>query len=110
MRGHLTWLGKIRTLEKLLAGVLAEEGVVGDRSRKVVNHELEDWLDVLLSVAGVVGKSGIPVTTVEDETGKVHGSSSDLAGWVLEEAVVEAANLKKVLAKRTGLDIVVVGL
>lgn len=51
-----------------------------------------------------------PFTTVKDEASEIHGGSGDMAGRVLDEAVVEATNLKEVLAKGTGLDIVVVGL
>ena len=98
------------TLQELLAGVLAEEGVVNNRTVKVVDHELEDRLDVTLGVAGVVGKGGVPLTTLKDSTGKVHGGSSDMARRVLEEAVVEAANLKEILSECAGLDVVVVGL
>lgn len=47
------------TLQELLAGVLAEEGVVLDRTVEVVDHELEDGLDLLLGVASVGGKSSI---------------------------------------------------
>ena len=98
------------TLQELLAGVLAEEGVVNNRAVEVVDHELEDGLDVVLGVAGVVGKGGVPLTTLKDSTGKVHGGSSDMARRVLEEAVVETANLKQILAESAGLDVVVVGL
>lgn len=96
------------TLQELLAGIFAEEGVVDDRAVKVVNHELEDRLDVLLGVAGVVGQGRVPSSTLEDSTGQVHGGGSDMTGRVLEEAVVEAADLKKVLAKCACLDVVVV--
>ena len=44
----------IHTLQKLLACVFAEEGVVLDRTSEVVNHQLEDWLNFLLSVSGVM--------------------------------------------------------
>lgn len=98
------------TLQELLAGVFAEESVVNNGSVKVVNHELEDRLNFLLGVAGVDSKSGIPLATLEDSTGEIHGGSSDMTRRVLKEAVVETANLKQVLAERTGLDVVVVGL
>lgn len=81
-----------------------------DGAVKVVDHELEDRLDVLLSVASIVGESGIPLATLQHSTGKVHGSGGDVTGRVLQEAVVEAANLEKVFAESTGLDVVVVGL
>jgi len=42
------------TLHKLLTSVFAEESIVNDRAGKVVDHELEDWLDVLLGVASIV--------------------------------------------------------
>ena len=47
------------TLEELLAGVLLVECLVDDRPGKVVDHELEDGLDLLLGVAGIVGDGGI---------------------------------------------------
>ena len=75
-----------------------------DGSREVVDHELQDRLDLLLRVAGVVcegvilwmlvgdcsieGMITYPRATLEDETSKVHGSSGDLAWGVGEEAVV----------------------
>jgi hypothetical protein len=96
------------TLQELLAGIFAEEGVVDDGPVKVVNHELEDRLNVLLGVAGVVGEGRVPSTTFEHSTGQVHGGGSNMTGRVLEEAVVEAADLEKVLAQCAGLDVVVV--
>jgi hypothetical protein len=47
------------TLEEFLASVLAEEGVMLDGTVEVVDHELEDGLNLLFGVAGVNGKSGI---------------------------------------------------
>ena len=96
------------TLQELLAGIFAEESVVNDGTVKVVDHELEDRLDVVLGVAGVVGKGRVPRSTFEHSTGQVHGGGSDMAWGVLEEAVVEAADLEKVLAERACLDVVVV--
>jgi hypothetical protein len=42
------------TLQKLLAGVLLEEGLVRNRAGEVVNHQLQNRLDLLLGVAGVM--------------------------------------------------------
>ncbi len=42
------------TLQELLAGILAEEGLVDDGAVKVVDHELEDWLDLVLGIARIV--------------------------------------------------------
>ena len=47
------------TLEKLLAGIFAEEGVMSDWTSEVVDHELEDRLNILLGVASVVGESSV---------------------------------------------------
>lgn len=47
------------TLQELLAGVLLVEGLVDDRTGKVVDHELEDGLDLLLGVASIVSNGGI---------------------------------------------------
>lgn len=97
-----------------------------DGSREVVDHELQDRLDLLLRVAGVVcegvilwmlvgdcsieGMITYPRATLEDETSKVHSSGSNLAWGVGEETMVQAANLEEVLAQCAGLDVVVVGL
>ena len=96
------------TLQELLAGIFAEESIVDNGTVKVVNHELEDRLDVLLGVAGVVSQGRVPSSTFEHSTGQVHGGGSDMTRRVLKESVVEAANLKKVLAKCACLDVVVV--
>ena len=47
------------TLQKLLASILLEEGLVNDRTCQVVNHELDDRLNLLLIVSGIVSKSCI---------------------------------------------------
>lgn len=102
--------GKIRTLQELLAGVLLEEGLVGHWAGEVVNHETEDWVNLLLVVSGIVGDGSIPSASLKNLAGQVHGTSSDLTWKVLHEAVVEKGNLHKVLSESTGLDIVVIGL
>lgn len=98
-----------------------------DRTVQVIDHKLKDWLDFLLGVAGIDGEGGVlmqsvklisdimtmttyPFTTVQDKACQVHSGSSDVTRRVLDEAVVEASNLEKVLAKSTSLDVVVVGL
>lgn len=48
-----------QTLEELLASVLAEEGIVLDGTIKVVDHELEDGLNLLLGVTSVDGEGSI---------------------------------------------------
>lgn len=114
------------TLQELLASILLKESLVHDGSREVVDHELQDRLDLLLRVAGVVcegvilwmlvgdcsieGMITYPRATLEDETSKVHSSGSNLAWGVGEETMVQAANLEEVLAQCAGLDVVVVGL
>lgn len=52
------------TLEELLASVLLEERVVLDRAVEVVDHEQQNWLNLLLRVASVVGESGVLVLTL----------------------------------------------
>lgn len=47
------------TLEELLAGIFLEEGFVGDGTGKVVNHKLEDGLNLLLVVTGIVRQSRV---------------------------------------------------
>jgi len=47
------------TLHEFLAGIFAEECIVDDRSGEVVHHELEDRLNVLLCVAGIMCQSGV---------------------------------------------------
>lgn len=42
------------TLQKLLTGVLLEEGLVADRTGKIVNHEMHNWLYLLLSIPSIV--------------------------------------------------------
>ena len=42
------------TFQKLLAGILLEECFVDNGLGKVINHELEDRLDLIFSVAGVM--------------------------------------------------------
>lgn len=50
------------TLQELLASVLLVEGLVDDRPGKVVDHELEDGLDLLLGVASIVSNGGILIS------------------------------------------------
>jgi hypothetical protein len=47
----LARLGDMHTFQELLAGVLLEQRLVSDWSVQVVDEELEDGLDFLLSVA-----------------------------------------------------------
>lgn len=42
---------KLHTLHELLIGVLLKEGIVADRPREVINHQLHDGLYLLLGVA-----------------------------------------------------------
>jgi hypothetical protein len=49
----------IFTLEELLASVLLEEGFVDQRPGKVVDHEGDNRLKLILGVAGIVGKCGV---------------------------------------------------
>lgn len=52
------------TFQKLLASVLLEKSLVNDGAREVVNHQLKDGLDLLLSIARVVLQGGIPRTAL----------------------------------------------
>lgn len=54
-RGKLLCL----TLEELLAGVFLKEGFVGDRPAEVVNHQLEDRMDLLFGVTRIVSEIDI---------------------------------------------------
>jgi hypothetical protein len=47
------------TLQELLAGIFLKEGFVGDRAVEIINHQLEDGVDLLFSVSRVVSESGI---------------------------------------------------
>jgi len=49
----------LHTFEKLLAGILLEECFMGDRTSKVINHELKDRVDLLLSVTRIVAEGGV---------------------------------------------------
>jgi hypothetical protein len=51
-----------------------------------------------------------PVSPVENEAGKIHGSSSNVARTVAHESVVEKTDLHKILADRPSLNIIVVRL
>lgn len=53
------------TLEELLACVFTEEGVMLDRAREVVDHELEDRLNILLGVTSVRGEGRILLISVK---------------------------------------------
>ena len=45
---------QLLTLEELLAGVLLEEGFMSDGASKVIDHELEDRLNLIFSVTSIV--------------------------------------------------------
>ena len=53
------WMEERQTLQELLASILAEEGIVLDGSVEVVDHELEDRLNLLFCVASVDGKRSV---------------------------------------------------
>lgn len=42
------------TLQELLASILLEEGLMHDRASKVVDHEVDDRLNLIFSVTGIV--------------------------------------------------------
>jgi hypothetical protein len=45
---------QLLTLEELLAGILLEEGFVGDGTGKVIDHEFEDRLNLIFSVTRIM--------------------------------------------------------
>ena len=47
------------TLEESLACVFFEEGFMGDWAGQIIDHELKDWFNFVLTVAGVVRKGYI---------------------------------------------------
>lgn len=49
----------MRTFQKLFACILLEEGLVRDWARQVVDHQLQDGLDLVLSVTGIVSQGNI---------------------------------------------------
>jgi hypothetical protein len=49
----------VLTLQELLAGILLEEGFVGDRAVEVINHQLENGVDFFFGVSRIVSESGI---------------------------------------------------
>lgn len=53
------WMEEMHTLQELLASILAEEGIVLDGSVEIVDHELEDRLNLLFCVASVDGKGSV---------------------------------------------------
>lgn len=46
----------MRTLEELLAGVFLKESFVSDGASQVVNHQFEDWFDLVLIITSIVAK------------------------------------------------------
>jgi hypothetical protein len=42
------------TLQELLTSVLLVKGLVDDGASKIINHQEEDWLNLLFRVASVV--------------------------------------------------------
>ena len=53
------------TFQELFAGILLKEGLVHDRPRKVVDHEVQDWLDLFLSVTSVMCEGVILLLLVQ---------------------------------------------
>ena len=45
------------TFQELLACVFLEESLMSDRSLKVVDHEIEDWSDVILRIPSKLSQS-----------------------------------------------------
>lgn len=61
--GHGVLLGPLASqdgsLEELLAGVLLEESLVDDGASKIVNHKLDDGVNVLFGVASIVSQGRV---------------------------------------------------
>lgn len=51
-----------RTLHELLTSVLLEKGLVDDRTGEVIDHKVDNRLNLVLSITGVVGNSGVLLT------------------------------------------------
>jgi hypothetical protein len=58
-RVSLKWVTPSHTFEELLAGIFLEECFMYNWTVKVVKHELENRLDLFLSVPRVVCQSGV---------------------------------------------------
>ena len=56
------------TLEELFAGILLKEGLVDNWAGEVVDHQLQNGLDLLLGVAGVVCKGSILIKLESSKT------------------------------------------
>ena len=50
---------RINTFEEFLACVLLKKGFMLDRSAKIIEHDIEDWLDLIFRVSRIVSKSCI---------------------------------------------------
>lgn len=94
------------TFQEFLAGVFFEECFMSNGTAEVVDHELEDRFDLILTVSSVMGNGGTltllatektpsgidstyPFTSFEDETCQIHRPGSDLARREFHEAMVE---------------------
>lgn len=113
--------GYENTFEELLASILLEECFVNGRSRQVINHKVDNRLNLLLCVTCIIRNSGIlssnllasaidrveliictyPLATIKHESRQIHGSSSNMTGAICHESVVQQANLRKILANGT---------
>jgi hypothetical protein len=60
------------TLQKLLAGILLEESLVDNRAGKIVDHQLQNRLDLFLAISRVVCKTCILVTLALHKGREVH--------------------------------------
>ena len=50
---------RLPTLEEFLASILLEESFVGDGTGKIVNHQLEYWLDRLFGITSIVSQGWV---------------------------------------------------
>ena len=47
------------TFQEFLACIFLEESLVGNWLTKIVDHELEDWLNLFFRIAGIMCESSI---------------------------------------------------
>lgn len=47
------------TFQEFFARILLEKGLMSHRSRQIIYHELEDWLNILRPITRVVLKGSI---------------------------------------------------
>ncbi len=56
---HVLITTSLLTLKEFLAGILLEEGLVGDGTCEIINHKLEYRLHFFLVIASIVSQSSV---------------------------------------------------